>query len=245
MGHQESIDRNVVDIKDGKKPSIKLVLIAMRVHLFPSRTQKLSSFAPTILGGRLPGKIGNANTNPLTNRPGGFFYFICGGLEMRDVRFEYLNREEYDKILPDLFQILHSNMSVIAPTNLSYDEDFKIWISNIYPSLQDDFRRTVLINVDGMLIGYFRYSLNLSSLLMEDIQIISEYQGSGVFSLLYKWLVKELPQSIETVEAYANMQNSKSIGVLEHLGLCYVGVNKTGKSFHYKGDYSSLLKKYS
>ena len=36
-------------------------MIAMRVHLFPSRTQKLSSFAPTILGGRLPGKIGNAN----------------------------------------------------------------------------------------------------------------------------------------------------------------------------------------
>jgi len=34
----------------------------MRVHLFPSRTQKLSSCAPTILGGRLPGKIGNANT---------------------------------------------------------------------------------------------------------------------------------------------------------------------------------------
>ncbi len=40
----------------------ELVLIAMRVHLFPCRTQKLSSSAPTILGGRLPGKIGNANT---------------------------------------------------------------------------------------------------------------------------------------------------------------------------------------
>ena len=40
----------------------EFVLIAMRVHLFPSRTQKLSSSAPTILGGRLPGKIGNANT---------------------------------------------------------------------------------------------------------------------------------------------------------------------------------------
>ena len=39
----------------------EFVLIAMRVHLFPSRTQKLSSSAPTILGGRLPGKIGNAN----------------------------------------------------------------------------------------------------------------------------------------------------------------------------------------
>ena len=38
----------------------------MRVHLFPSRTQKLSSCTPTILGGRLPGKIGNANTKTST-----------------------------------------------------------------------------------------------------------------------------------------------------------------------------------
>ena len=41
--------------------NIQLVLIAVRVHLFPSRTQKLSSLAPTILCGRLHGKIGNAN----------------------------------------------------------------------------------------------------------------------------------------------------------------------------------------
>ena len=52
--------------------SEKLVLIAMRVHLFPSRTQKLSSFAPTILGGRLPGKIGNANIQP-QSKDWGFF----------------------------------------------------------------------------------------------------------------------------------------------------------------------------
>ena len=42
--------------------STKLVLIGVRVHLFPSRTQKLSSPSPTILCGRLHGKIGNANT---------------------------------------------------------------------------------------------------------------------------------------------------------------------------------------
>ena len=35
----------------------KLVLIAARVHLFPYRTQKLSSLALKILGGKLPGKI--------------------------------------------------------------------------------------------------------------------------------------------------------------------------------------------
>ena len=37
---------------------LQLVLFAMRVHLFPSRTQKLSSSAPKILGWRRPGKIG-------------------------------------------------------------------------------------------------------------------------------------------------------------------------------------------
>ena len=44
------------------KTKNKLVLIAVRVHLFPSRTQKLSSLAPTIVAGRLAVKIGNANT---------------------------------------------------------------------------------------------------------------------------------------------------------------------------------------
>ena len=40
----------------------KLVLIRARVHPFPSRTRKLSSLLPTILGWRRPGKIGSANT---------------------------------------------------------------------------------------------------------------------------------------------------------------------------------------
>ena len=63
-----------VDIKDGEKPSIEFVLIVVRVHLFPSRTQKLSSLTPTILGGRLPGKIGNANTKRTTPSEPFFFY---------------------------------------------------------------------------------------------------------------------------------------------------------------------------
>ncbi len=37
-------------------------MIRARVHPFPSRTRKLSSLLPTILGWRRPGKIGNANT---------------------------------------------------------------------------------------------------------------------------------------------------------------------------------------
>ena len=58
----------------GKTHPYEFVLIAARVHLFPSRTQKLSSLAPTILGGRLPGKIGNANTKKSQAKAWLFFY---------------------------------------------------------------------------------------------------------------------------------------------------------------------------
>ena len=59
-----------------KLDDIQLVLIAVRVHLFPSRTQKLSSLAPTILCGRLHGKIGNANTKSLNRKVGTFLRLI-------------------------------------------------------------------------------------------------------------------------------------------------------------------------
>ena len=59
--------------KMGNTHPQEFVLIAMWVHLFPSRTQKLSTSAPTILGGRLPGKIGNANTKPPQKCGGSFF----------------------------------------------------------------------------------------------------------------------------------------------------------------------------
>ena len=50
-----------VDVATASQKS-KLVLIAVRLHPFPSRTRKLSSLAPKILVWRRTGKIGNANT---------------------------------------------------------------------------------------------------------------------------------------------------------------------------------------
>ena len=41
-----------------KRQARNAVTIARRSHLFPYRTQKLSSLALMILGGRLPGKVG-------------------------------------------------------------------------------------------------------------------------------------------------------------------------------------------
>ena len=41
-----------------KEQAKDLVTIAERSHLFPSRTQKLSSLALMVLGGQLPGRVG-------------------------------------------------------------------------------------------------------------------------------------------------------------------------------------------
>ena len=46
------------DIRGRESFDIQSVIITLRIHLFPFRTQKLSSAVPKILGGELPGKIG-------------------------------------------------------------------------------------------------------------------------------------------------------------------------------------------
>ena len=51
-------------------------LIGLRVHLFPSRTQKLSSGSSTIVCGRLHVKIDNANITS-GRKAGGFFLRFC------------------------------------------------------------------------------------------------------------------------------------------------------------------------
>ena len=51
------------------------VLMTMRIHLFPSRTQKLSSWVPKILGWRRPGKIGRCRHKRETRIYTGFLSY--------------------------------------------------------------------------------------------------------------------------------------------------------------------------
>ena len=162
------------------------------------------------------------------------------------LEFKFTDKSRIEHLLPDLFHILHSNMCLIAPTNNSYEDDFKIWCSYLIPSMNNEQRQIVLMYVDETLAGYFRYYINLdtNSLMMEDVQIIKEFQGTGLFSAFYKWLVKQLPNNLKSVEAYVSKRNLKSQGVLGYLGLVKLGENKNGNSFYYKGAYADLLKKY-
>ena len=88
-------------------------------------------------------------------------------------------------------------------------------------------------------------SIEENSLMMEEIQIKIAYQGTGLFSVFFKWFLKQLPKNIMHVEAFANKKNLKSQAILKYLGLVCLGENKNGNSFFYKGDYADLLSKYN
>lgn len=159
--------------------------------------------------------------------------------------FCFVNKKDLENFLPKLFKILYSNMSIISPTNNIFEEDFNSWLSYIVPALEDENHNIVLMNIDDKLAGYFQYNINADFLMMEEIQIKKEFQGIGLFSHLFAWLIQNLPKDIRTVEAYVNKHNFKSQSILEKLGLVKSGENINGSSFYYKGKYIDILNEYS
>ena len=92
----------------------ELVLIAMRVHLFPSRTQKLSSSAPTILAGWLAGKIGNANIRPAQS---GRSFLLC---------FDLFLTRVLCRLKPATGRFLHGG-TILALARKIANANIKLW----------------------------------------------------------------------------------------------------------------------
>ena len=149
--------------------------------------------------------------------------------------FKFVEKNSMEKILPELFRILYGNMSLIAPTGGTFKEDFAVWREYIIPAMQGEQRQIVMMLCDGELAGYFQYDICNDVFMMEEIQIKPEYQGTGLFRELYRWLEDKIPEDITYVEAYSNKNNLKSQGILEKLALERIGENKSGSSYHYRG----------
>ncbi len=160
------------------------------------------------------------------------------------ISFRILEKNEADTVLPILFQILHSNMSVIAPTGNDYQYDLHRWLDAVAPAIQDGTYRIVLICHAAEIVGYFEYSLYSSTFMMCEIQFQKNYQGKGLFRQLYSYLFEIIPRDTLWVEAYSQKQNHKAHGILKHLGLKIIGENKSGLSYHFRGDYHEMLQKY-
>ncbi len=158
--------------------------------------------------------------------------------------FEYLKKSDFSFVANIIFNILADNMNVIAPTGNSIEEDYRCWYDAVSVGLQREERQIILIKDNGKIIGFFQYYINADTFMMEEIQFKTEYQGKGIFRELYGFVFSNIKKDIEFVEANASINNVKSIGILEKFGLSNIGLNKNGRSYHFKGRYSDLITWY-
>ena len=162
-------------------------------------------------------------------------------MNLSNVTFEYLYKPDFAEFSERIFNILADNMGAIAPTGNTREEDYNCWLGCVTDGLKHDERQIVLIRAGDDIIGYFQYCANAENFIMEEIQFIPEYHGKGVFRKLYGFLIERMGEDIKCVEAYASIKNAKSIGILERFGLKNIGLNKNGRSYHFKGAYCDLL----
>ena len=162
-----------------------------------------------------------------------------------------LDKSKKDSVLPGLFDILHSNMSRIAPSGKSYEDELSFWISCVSPALDKEPRRILLIYDGDVLAGFFQYFVNGGLFMIEEIQLCEKYHRTSALGELYAYLAGAIPADVERVEAYANKSNHRSIALLNHLGLEAIGETDDGSLYHFRGRYESIpryngiLKKYA
>ncbi len=158
------------------------------------------------------------------------------------INFDLLKKNDCTDLLNKLFDILYKNMNLIAPTGESYADDKEMWIETIVEALKNPKREIIVINSGDEIAGFFMYSVSNDLLKMEEIQFKSQYQRTGLFKELFKYLFTLVPRNVKQVEAFANKKNIKSQEILTYLELQLVGENKNGNSFRYLGEYEDMKK---
>ena len=60
------------------------------------------------------------------------------------ISFEYLNKSDFSAFARQIFDILADNMTMIAPTGNSREEDFVLWSDAVSDGLQREERQIIL-----------------------------------------------------------------------------------------------------
>lgn len=104
------------------------------------------------------------------------------------VTFNYLEKSEFNNLSIDIFSILATNMIKIAPTGNTYEDDYQSWFCAVKDGLVKEQRKIILIYFENKIIGFLQYYIDNIKLIMEEIQIHSDWQGkkySGTYTVFY------------------------------------------------------------
>lgn len=159
---------------------------------------------------------------------------------MGTIRFCRLDKANAVQVFPELFQILHTNMSRIALSPNSYEEDEAMWLSYVLPQTQQENLQFLLMYVGNILAGYFQYSVNGDILMVDEVEIKPEYQRTRLFYQLCIYLCNQLSPDIRFVESYVNKQNENSLRIHQKLGIEVIGESKSGSSWRMRGEVRNI-----
>ena len=151
------------------------------------------------------------------------------------ITYTHPDKTQKDQWLPRLFDLYYLNMSPIAPSGLSYEEERSQWLSAVSPALDKAPRQILLCCKDDELAGYVQYYTREDLLMIEEVQISPDCQHSSVFRSLIRALIRLLPDGVRYVEAYADCRNRRSISLMERLGMTQLPQQEGPRFVHLRG----------
>ena len=101
-----------------------VVIMAKRIHLFPSRTQKLSSLAPKVLSGWLLGRIGHRHISLSSVAFATEFFFTQNNLPLWAFSFVQQTVERCSSLRSFSFVV---NFAIFAGMERFSDAEFTSW----------------------------------------------------------------------------------------------------------------------
>lgn len=156
---------------------------------------------------------------------------------MAEIRIIYMDKNDTDKMLPELFDILYENMKTIA--QYDYCTDRSAFLREVGQALKKEPRKIILLYAGNCLVGYFQYYVNNGVFMVEEVQLRPRYQRTGAFGKLVRFLKTVIPMDTQWIEAYAHKNNLHSQSIMHSLGMgC---IHEKGELLHFRGDFSELL----
>lgn len=157
--------------------------------------------------------------------------------------FVYLDKSKKNDILPALFDIIYKNLNEIAQSDKSFEDEREEFINEVGLALEKEARKMILCYLEGELVGFLMYYVRENMLMIEEVQLKEEHQKTMAFYRLCKFLMSNLPESIETVEAYADIRNVNSIKLQKNLGMRKTD-SEDLQMYHFVGDAQKIRNRF-
>ena len=148
------------------------------------------------------------------------------------VTISFMKKDQKDLWLPKMFDLLYENMQAIVPNDMPYLQQKTLFLSEVSPALEKAPRQVILCVQRDTLVGFAQYYTRGDLLVIEEIQLRKEFQGTLTFCRLCRFLAASLPEEIAFLEAYTHKSNSCSQKLLQKLELTPLD---EGEFLHFRG----------